>query len=144
MLTPPPLIHPEVNRLRVLSGWVLTAGLLSAACLTLYWFEPTRSPFYPRCLFHEWTGLACPGCGSLRAVHQLSHAHLWAAFQFNPLLISLLPFVLWQMGERFYRNLRGIAPRELFPAPAWGWLALGLVIGFTIIRNLPLYPFPKV
>ena len=126
------------------SGWILVAALLAAACAVLYVFDPSRHAFYPRCPLHEWTGLACPGCGSLRAMHQLLHGHLRAAFAFNPLLVSILPFILWQMGERLYRGWRGKEPRELFPSAWSGWAAFVVVLGFAVLRNLPFFPFPKV
>ncbi len=35
----------------------------------LYYFPPTEYSFYPRCWFHDSTGLYCPGCGATRCVY---------------------------------------------------------------------------
>jgi hypothetical protein len=139
----PPVIVTRPKR-RVMATWAIGAALLIAAGATLYLFEPTQHRFYPRCLLHEYTGLACPGCGALRAVHQLLRGHFSAAFQLNPLLMLVLPAAAWRAVGTFSRAWRGLPPRAIFPTPFWGWLALGVVIVFTIARNLPFFPFPKV
>src|ERR1700722_3214681 len=79
----------------------LTAMFGCAAVLFL--FNPSQYPFYPRCLFHQWTGWNCPGCGSTRAMYQLLHGHLAMAMRCNVLLILSLPFVAVYGGGRFFR-----------------------------------------
>ena len=49
----------------------------------------------PPCPFHELTGPWCPICGSSRALHSLLHGDAGAAFGHNPLLIALLPLLVW-------------------------------------------------
>jgi len=99
----PPVIVQSRERTAWVWPWVSGLGVLGAGAV-LYWFDPASHGFYPRCLFHEWTGLHCPGCGSLRALHQLSHGHLGAAFGSNPLLILALPFLGWIMAARLLRR----------------------------------------
>lgn len=41
--------------------------------------------FAPPCLWHAWTGLPCPGCGSTRAFVRLLHADITGALALNPL-----------------------------------------------------------
>ncbi|MGA1236046.1 MAG: DUF2752 domain-containing protein [Limisphaerales bacterium] len=53
----------------------------------LYAFPPGDYGFYPQCGLHAWTGLHCPGCGSLRAVHHLTHGRVLAAAGSNALLV---------------------------------------------------------
>jgi hypothetical protein len=145
--TPPCVPSPPVlaaGRSASLKQWAVIGGILGTASLVLYFFDPARFGFYPRCPLHEFTGLACPGCGALRAVHQLLHGRIWAAFKFNPLLVSVLPFVLWQMGKRVVRDWQGLPTQDLFRDPRSPWLALGALIGFAVLRNLPFFPFPKV
>jgi hypothetical protein len=56
----------------------------------LFFFDPATSSFYPPCLFKTFLGMQCPGCGSLRAAHQLLRGNLAAAWALNkPLLIAL-------------------------------------------------------
>ena len=118
------------------SGFALTVLLAAAASLLLFFFEPGRYPFYPRCLFHQTTGLLCPGCGSLRAMHQLLHGHLVAAVHLNALLVLSLPPVCWVAGRSFLRRLQGQSQLPNFH-PAWLWAGLVLGVSFGILRNLP-------
>jgi hypothetical protein len=64
---------------------VLTIGL--AVATVLFFCDPAQVPIYPVCLFHRVTGLDCPGCGSLRALHELLHGNLAAAVHFNAFLV---------------------------------------------------------
>jgi hypothetical protein len=111
----------------------VVAGLCLAVFL-LYFFPPTETRFYPRCIFHAVTGLECPGCGSLRAAHSVLHGDFAMAFRLNPLLFVLLPLagLTWVV----YR------PAGLSAIPAkWIWALLGVIITFGVLRNLPLAPF---
>jgi hypothetical protein len=55
---------------RLRSGAVLLLAL--GALGFLFLFNPATTSFYPACPFFWATGCYCPGCGSLRALHQLS------------------------------------------------------------------------
>ena len=57
-------------------GLVLGAFALLGLAAVLFFFNPAQSGFYPFCVFHRTTGLLCPGCGSLRALHQLLHQRI--------------------------------------------------------------------
>jgi hypothetical protein len=123
-------------------GLVLGAALLPIAvvCLVLFCFDPRRYHFYPICFFHQTTGLLCAGCGSLRAMHQLLHGHLVTAFRFNPLLVAALPFIGWFGAKQTVRKARN-QPVALGVRPGWLWLLLVVLIGFTLLRNVPGMPF---
>src|SRR5215468_7231123 len=45
---------------------------------------------WPRCAFHEMTGLPCVTCGMTRCGIQFFHGHLLAALQWNPLVFAVL------------------------------------------------------
>jgi hypothetical protein len=67
-------------------------GILAGVFLlaVLFFFDPETSSFYPPCLFRTFLGTQCPGCGSLRAAHQLLHGNFAEAWALNkPLLIAL-------------------------------------------------------
>lgn len=68
----------------------ILAVLLFAGTL-LFLFDPATSSFYPPCLFKTVLGVPCPGCGSLRAAHQLLHGHFAAAWALNPALMIVGP-----------------------------------------------------
>ena len=104
----------------------------------LFFFNPADVYFFPPCPFHYITGLYCPGCGSLRAVHQLLHGNLRAAFDLNPLMVLMLPFVMLSIGLPF------ICKRPLawnFLNINWGWVLFFTVVVFWILRNIPFFPF---
>jgi len=138
MSSPPPLGPPgrPASRPPARYGWVAAAVLV---VLVLFFFDPARYGFYPPCLFHQFTGLKCPGCGSLRALHHLLHGELLTALQFNALLVlgTLLGTVL--AGSCAWSRWRG--RRAGFQVRrGWLWAAVALVVLFGVLRNLGL-PF---
>jgi len=121
-----------------------TAGvvLILLACLSvLHTYNPANSNFYPPCLFHALTGLYCPGCGTLRALHQLVHGHLLTAFWLNPLMVLSVPFLGYVFVSRVVLMQSDRSMWGLFIPAAWIWILLGVIILFWILRNIPLYPF---
>ena len=91
----------------------------------LYFFNPATNGWYPRCPFFVLTGWKCPGCGTLRALHLLSHGEFAAALKMNPLTVVSVPLVCALLAfPRLARNL---------------WVAVGLfvlVVAFWFARNL--------
>ena len=45
---------------------------------------------WPRCAFHDITGLPCVTCGMTRCGIQFFHAHFLAALKWNPLVFAFL------------------------------------------------------
>ena len=117
---------------------LLSFPAATACALMLFVFDPSQYAFYPRCLFHSLTGLLCPGCGCLRAAHELLHFRFEAAWNLNPLLLGSLPF-----GALLaFRKVFASGDNDK-PAPAnrtWLWICLVVVVGFGIWRNLPWKP----
>jgi hypothetical protein len=56
--------------------------------LAVGWF--TLGLPWPRCVFHELTGLPCVACGMTRCAIQFFHGHLLAAWKWNPLVFASL------------------------------------------------------
>ena len=124
------------------AGWILPglAGLgVMALAAVLFFFDPNQYAFYPTCLFHKATGLLCPGCGSLRALHQLLHGHLGAAFRFNPLLILSLPVCGWFLSVWAFKKWKGRPVSVALPIQ-WLWLLAAAILVFTVWRNVPGSP----
>lgn len=117
---------------------ILGGGLLSALAV-LFWCDPHRSSIYPVCLFHTVTGLNCPGCGSLRALHDALHGHLIAALHANALLMLTLPLVLWVVGKFLIRRWRGQFTADINIRPGWLWTWLVAMLGFAVVRNFPAF-----
>ena len=131
----PPIIAPN-------SYVVFATGLILAAALAivLFGFDPGQNGFYPRCFFHEATGLQCPGCGALRAGHQLLHGHVLAALHLNALLVLALPVLAGTVLRKFLRRRRSEA-HGFVVRTTWVWLVLALSLTFTILRNFPAFAF---
>ena len=127
--------YSEVGRWRRLPA-ALAALAVAGGAAVLFLFNPSESGFYPFCLFHRTTGLLCPGCGGLRAMHQLLHGHLLAALRFNALFIVSLPLLGWWMARYAAAKLRH-RPASLAVRPVWFWLGLAALVLFGILRNLP-------
>ena len=107
----------------------------------LFTFNPANPGLFPSCPFRALTGFHCPGCGTLRGLHQLLHGHLMEAFSFNPLMVLFLPFLGYALVSNAVFSAGG---RSLpgFRLPATGiWLLLAAIILFWILRNVPAYPF---
>lgn len=49
---------------------------------------------WPRCTFHDVTGLPCVTCGMTRCGIQFFHAHFLAALKWNPLVFAVLCAVI--------------------------------------------------
>src|SRR6266403_5906208 len=45
---------------------------------------------WPRCVFHELTGLPCITCGMTRSAIQFFHGNFLAALRWNPLIFAFL------------------------------------------------------
>jgi hypothetical protein len=115
--------------LAVLGGVVAAFGYVAAV-------DPNTPGHYPACPLLHYTGLYCPGCGGLRSAYALAHGQLGTALGCNALAVAgyavfAAVWVLW-CG----RAVRG---RAFEPAlrPAHRWALCGLVIAFSIVRNLP-------
>lgn len=103
--------------------------------IVIFLFDPSRYGFYPHCIFHQVTGYLCPGCGGLRAMHQLLHGNLANAWHFNALLVASLPLLgLWGVVILWRRHFHRRAPGQF--RLAWLWSGLAVILLFGILRNV--------
>lgn len=86
------------------------------------------------CVFHEVTGLKCPGCGITRMIAALSAGDLGAAWRANPFLLATLPYLIFLLAYNAFRWVRNERTGPKFEAAAVVYCA-GLVI-FGVLRNL--------
>ncbi|MBN1550116.1 DUF2752 domain-containing protein [bacterium] len=103
--------------------------LLLAALVMLYLQNPETSYFFPPCPFHYLTGFYCPGCGSLRAIHELLHLDIMAALDNNPLMVISIPIlIVLQIWKKILYH------------PVTPWIAFVIIIVYGILRNIPVFP----
>lgn len=122
-----------------LLGPAAVAVCAAAAAGYLYAVDPSQPGHYPACPLKSLTGLDCPGCGGLRAAHELLHGDVMSAVDHNALaVLVLLPLaVVLAAGWVSRRGGRGWSPTW----PSWAVPALiYLTIVFTAVRNLPGVP----
>ncbi|MES2923274.1 MAG: DUF2752 domain-containing protein [Verrucomicrobiota bacterium] len=122
----------------------LALGLiaLGVAGFLLYQWGPFGQLWLPGCLFHQLTGLNCPGCGMTRAAHATLHGRPGEAFRFNPVGMILLPLACVGVGIELLGWVRGRPlPFRLNVGSSGAWAIVWIVIGFWILRNLPWWPF---
>jgi len=132
----PPKLEEKRRHFSSILAFVMFAATGAAAIL--FFFNPAQYGFYPVCYFHAATGLNCPGCGSLRALHQLLHGHIAEAARLNLLLFLCLPFLAWLIARFVIARLRG-QTATFGIQPAWLWTFLCAAVLFTVLRNLPSF-----
>jgi hypothetical protein len=122
--------------------WVLWMALGIPAVIgmiILFWFDPAQNGFYPVCLFHQVTGYDCPGCGGLRASHQLLRGNVIEAFRLNPLVVMALPIIVALVLRSQFTSSKARPGRTRCTLLlAWGLVVL--FVGFAVLRNLPFWP----
>jgi hypothetical protein len=128
--------HSRRDRLSASAVVALAAGGLSV----VYLLDPGSSGLYPPCPFLALTGFYCPGCGTLRALHQLTLGHPVAALDLNPLMVLLLPFVAYFLASQAMLAVKGQPLRRFFVRPELIWALLGVVLAYGVLRNIPAYP----
>lgn len=100
-------------------------------------------------------GVYCPGCGSLRALHDLMHGDVPAAIGHNVLLVPALLFVVvWAVraiarpgpvamvaaGAPSDSRRMSLSWRRRLSAVPWAWLLLVVIVVHTVARNIPGSP----
>jgi len=131
-----PALRLRPRRREVLRVAAVTAAAVGAAT-ALATVDPNQPGHYPGCPFLLVSGLYCPGCGSLRAVHDLLHADLAGALARNPLAVAAVPFLVYALVAAWAAAL-GRRPPSLTTVPApviWGLLVV--VVAFGVLRNVP-------
>ena len=129
-------IFSAMKKARFSKQEMMMLGLLLAlgaiACIILLVAPPgsPHSKWLPKCMFYQWTGLYCPGCGSTRALSALLHGDVRASLHNNILLIpggALLIILI-------------VKPEISLKRPVSVTVA-AIVIAYAVLRNIPVTPF---
>jgi uncharacterized protein DUF2752 len=128
----------KMSKNRLLSSML---AAVAGAMVMLRVFDPATSGIFPPCPVRYWTGWYCPGCGSLRAIHQLLHGNLRAAWALNPLTMVMLPFLTYGLASFALFEIRGQGLPQPFLRAVWIRALCAAIVLFGIARNLPVHPF---
>jgi hypothetical protein len=121
---------------------LLTWLSIAIGATYLFIFEPGKSGFFPACPFRTLTGFTCPGCGSTRGLHRLLHGDVVAAFEFNPLMVVALPFLLYALARYTAAAVSGRPLQKHHLNSKYIWVLFAVIMSFWVFRNTRLYPFP--
>lgn len=97
---------------------------------------------YIPCIFHEITGLYCPGCGITRLFLSLLTFDFYQAYRYNQLVFILLPFTLILIIDYLFKTLtnkKNILYHKI-NNKVW-YLLILLTILFGIVRNIPNFDY---
>lgn len=111
-------------------AWVAVLAVGAAGAAMLFALNPETSRLFPPCPSRWLTGWHCPGCGTLRALHQLLNGNLMAAISFNPLAVLSMPLLAWM----------AFRPRWVMH-PHAPWAVLAVVVVYGVLRNIPAWPW---
>ena len=131
--------HSKTVRDRIFIILVVCAALALGA-LYLY-FSSENGAGIP-CVTYMVTGFYCAGCGASRALRCLLHLQLYQAFRYNPLLVLVLPFAgvyFVAVAISYIKTGENRVDGKL--SFRWLFVLALVVIGYSIIRNIPFFPF---
>jgi hypothetical protein len=119
----------------------LVPVILAFGLRYLYLYGNTEK-YLPRCVIYAITGKYCPGCGSGRSSYALLHGHWLTALHKNVMFVILLPVVIYFLLKTY---LDIVFAKEILPGFNLSYMimntAVGVLIIYTILRNIPYYPF---
>jgi len=120
---------------------ILTAAALAGGVL-LHAYAPAALHL-PSCVFHELTGLYCPGCGATRALHHLLNLEFATAIRCNLMFVLALPFLtLWLIRKALRTFHLYILDPWLSPvltlSIANTRILTAVILAWCLVRNLAI------
>jgi hypothetical protein len=126
--------NPEVSKR--FYNIAIKYGIIFGIGLTYLFFVLLSGLRIP-CVFYEFTGLKCPGCGITRMIVSLAKLNFTDAFGYNPFLFITGPFILIYLAISEIKYVlcgnRKIGKWEIFIP-----VELILAIAYGVLRNI--YP----
>jgi Protein of unknown function (DUF2752) len=118
--------------------WAVIAMTITAF---YFFWNPAENSLLPSCPFKNLTNFYCPGCGGQRAFHAMLHGEFIEAFHDNLLIFIVIPVAFYKI----ILQMNGSTSKDVFILNNKKiWIFLSLLSLFTLIRNIPLYPFNQL
>ncbi|MGO1226829.1 DUF2752 domain-containing protein [Brachybacterium sp. AOP42-C2-15] len=134
------MLHaPARSPRRALLPLAIGIGGVAVAAGVQLVFDPFRTHI-PLCILNHLTGLECPGCGAIRAVHSLLAGDLLLALRSNALVTIAIPLVAAGLLTWAVRRARGLRT-DLMPSKPVLLGLVGIAVLFAVLRNLPAFWF---
>ena len=134
----------KIKKKYVTYGYLLLAIPVFFVIRYYYTNDPAISQegtVFAVCPFHYITGLHCPGCGSQRAIHDLLHVRILEAFKHNAMLVLVLLILCNKVYAWVTKRYLPNYYYDLNSKPWFTYAIVVLVLGFWILRNIPVHPF---
>ena len=94
------------------------------------------------CVFHEITGLYCPGCGITRMILSILKLDFYQAFRYNNLIFVFLPLILVYVCDFLIKWIKS-DPNYLYKKTSdkiW-FILLIITLLFGVFRNVPAFDY---
>ncbi|MGW0181326.1 DUF2752 domain-containing protein [Nocardia sp. NPDC003345] len=130
-------VTERTGRWRALALPLAAAGAGIAAVTAVHLRDPHIEGSWGVCPVYALLGVYCPGCGGMRAVHNLTDGNIIDSLHSNLLALPVLVlFALW-VGDGVVRGWRGENPRLPGIGSTTMWVLLGSLAIYTVLRNTP-------
>ena len=142
-LAPPSVAPPSAAPAAFAVGrpWTapVTAGAAALAGTAVLAVANPNTTHIPLCPLNALTGIDCPFCGGLRAVHALTRLDVVAALDHNLLLTASMPALVACWVVWLGRSLgRPVGVGHQFPA-ATKPVLVAVAILFAVVRNIEAF-----
>lgn len=141
----PWLSDPRPRWRRLLAPFATIVVLLLATAYVRA-VDPNVPGHYPGCPTQTYLGIDCPGCGGLRATHELANGDVVAALDHNILVVLAAPVVAILLILWIRRAWLGVvsdpaqySPRRATLEKVVPLTVVGVMLAFSVIRNLVPY-----
>lgn len=121
---------------------VVAAAFFAAAALLYLYFTGEGEGAGIPCMFHQFTGFYCSGCGASRALRSILHLDFYQALRYNAIFTIGLPVLavyFCGLAVSFIRfgkdKMSGKVPMTVI------WVIVAVALLYAVLRNIPAFSF---
>ena len=122
------------------TGQIAVLVIFLAVILIYYFFDPSKSAWFPKCPLRELTGYECAGCGVQRSFHAILHLRFVEAFRYNALFVFLILYFLILILLKYSESFRSKKTTlNNFFSKKWLYFLIIIVLLFSLLKNTDCY-----